>query len=288
MASLVVPSAVEQWQLACDDDLAATSRITRRLGIGLRSAPPELLGVNLLATPPDRCEAGQLPGSGDLLERMLADPDPLAVRMTGFWVHHIGHVAGDVEHLRRCGTRKLADVASSVDHVAFVRCLYRYFAGSEPSAAIEATLIDLVSSGQHDIRTLIGLIASDRAVPTKARTRPRFDFEWLLGAAWALGIDDFEEAHLVPDHLWGRGRSPALAAIEIARRAAVLSWRLPERTRVEVPPEPAAVLARCGIFDPSWSTWTQLSEANRRFAGRDDHLQLLFALALTCREFAWL
>lgn len=326
MSSLAVPQTVDRWREACDDDLAAASRMERRFGIGLRSASRGPCHVSLLAPPaPPRAvprssqlglstprssqprPSSQQPWSqqnspaqvspvqvspaqgGDrLLEQLLADPDPLAARMTAFWVHHLGHVAGDAEHLRKHGTGRLAEVAPTVDPAAFVRCLHQYFAGTDPTRAVAERLIDMISAGDHEIRSLIEVIASQVTAVAKVRTRPRHDFEWILGAAYALQIDDFKAAELVPDHSWGRGRLPSPASIEIARRAAVLSWKLPDQLRAEVPPEPSAVLAQCGIFDPSWATWSQLTQAHRRFGGRDDHLELLFALALSCREFAWL
>lgn len=181
--------------------------------------------------------------------------------------------------------------------------LYHHLVGPDLSDARRNELATAFADSGLEIRALVAEILQGEDFLTSIHSRARQPIEWTLGALHALGFRRSADIELRHWHLETLGQSPyqppnvagwplddrwSSTSQIIARTSLLLEWELPESTIESVPPTVDAVLARCGIYDPSASTRAALDEIERSYSEFDYRLELLFATALTSPEFTLL
>lgn len=206
------------------------------------------------------------------------------------------------------GTRRRWTVDSLVGFVCaqpachrhVVARLYHHLVGPDLSDSRRNELADLFADEGLEIRPLVAAMLHGDDFASAVHSRARQPIEWALGALAALGFESPAEAGLEYWHLDVLGqvpfRPPNVAGWPlddrwgspsgvIARTSVLLEWGLAERTIDEVTPTVDAVLARCGIHDPSTSTQAALDAIEADFSEFDRRLELLFVTALVSPEF---
>lgn len=236
--------------------------------------------------------------------------------MAGWWVEwDTGEVNFDEDRaysrpVTFLGERRRWTLDSFIEHIcAQPSCgrhiasrLYSHLVGSDPSEGRLDELARVFGDAGLQVRPLVAAIVRGSDFIEAVRSRARQPLEWLLGARLALGFDTpFDE-----DEFWRTevlGQMPfeppnvagwplddrwASASQIITRTAALLDWQIPESVWDQIEPTTAAVLARCGIYDPSDTTVAALKSVETQVSEYDGLLEVLFAAALISPEFSLL
>ena len=144
------------------------------------------------------------------------------------------------------------------------------------------------------------MLHGDDFVEARGR-RTRQPVEWFTAATAAFGIDRFEELGVEYWHIQQMGQVPfeppnaagwpdddrwSSASQVIARGHAIMDWEVADRVINSVEPTASAVLAHCGIAEPSPQTIAALEHAIEAQTEFDYGLELLLSLALLSPEFS--
>ena len=131
--------------------------------------------------------------------------------------------------------------------------------------------------------------------------RTRQPVEWFTAATAAFGIDRFGEQGVEYWHIQQMGQVPfeppnvsgwpdderwSSASQMIARGNAMMNWEIADSVIDRVEPSASAVLAHCGIADPSPQTRAALDRAIEAQTEFHYGLELLLSLALLSPEFS--
>lgn len=160
---------------------------------------------------------------------------------------------------------------------------------------------DVLRSNDWEVHPLLAEILHGEDFVEARGRRTRQPVEWLAAASNAFGFrttEDFEfelwqlsatgQVPFEPPNVagWPNDQRWSSATQIMARANTILNWELSERLIDRVEPTPQAVLAQCGVFDPSPETFAALDRAIDAQTEFDRGLDLLFTLALVSPEFA--
>lgn len=144
------------------------------------------------------------------------------------------------------------------------------------------------------------LLHSDDFVETRGR-RTRQSVEWFAAATAAFGIEAIDDRGFQYWHIEQSGQVPfeppnvagwpdddrwSSTSQVVARGNALMNWELAESVIDVLDPSPAAVVAHCGIVDPTPETTDALNRAISAQTEFAHGLELLLSLALLSPEFA--
>ena len=180
--------------------------------------------------------------------------------------------------------------------------LYHHLVGPDLTEARRDELAAVFVEAGLEIKPLVAAIVTGDDFLAAQHSRARQPIEWLLGARAAIDADVifdpeaawwFEDMNQIPFNPpnvagWPLDGRWASASQIIARSSILFDWDLAEHLYDEVEPTAAAVLARCGVFEPSASTLAALEAVEADFSEYDDRLSLLFATVLLSPEFTLL
>jgi len=188
-------------------------------------------------------------------------------------------------------------------HRHVVTRIYHHFVGPDLSESRRDELASTFKRSGLEIRALLQDMFTGPDFLESLHSRARQPLEWALGALHALGFSSTAQAELVPWQLDVLGQRPmgppnvagwplddrwGSTSQVVARTSLLLDWELSEAVINSVPPTVDAVLAHCGIYEPSASTRAALDRIERDFSEFDYRLELLFVSALTSPEFTLL
>jgi len=181
--------------------------------------------------------------------------------------------------------------------------IYRHLVGPDLSDARNDELAAVFAASGLDIFVLVSEILRGPDFLEAVNSRARQPVEWFVGMYHALGLDlrtleeddlwRFEALGQVPFYPptvagWPLDDRWAAADQVIARTSIVFDQDLPTETIDGVTPTVEAVLARCGIFEPSAATFDALKQIETNVSEYDRRLELLFATVLVSPEFTLL
>jgi len=185
-------------------------------------------------------------------------------------------------------------------HRHVVTRLYHHLVGPDLTDKRRNELAKVFADNGLEIKPLVAAMVRGDDFFEAIHSRARQPLEWAIAALNAVGyrsaadvelrhwqIDMLGQTPFLPPNVAGwplddRWGSPSQI---IARTSILLDWELPRSTIDSVPPTVDAVLARCGIYDPSDSTRAALDTIEREHSEFDYRLELLFLTALTSPEF---
>ncbi len=180
--------------------------------------------------------------------------------------------------------------------------IYNHVVGPELTDERRDELATVFVDAGLEIKPLIAAIVRGQDFLDAVHARPRQPIEWLIGARQALGLPglfDADEAWSLellgqipfqPPNVagWPLDNRWASASQIISRTSVALDWELPERLYDEIEPTVDAVLARCGIYEPSASTLAALKQIEADVSEYDGRLDLLLLTTLVTPEFTLL
>lgn len=160
---------------------------------------------------------------------------------------------------------------------------------------------DVLRSNDWEIRPLVReILHGDDFVEARGR-RTRQPVEWLAGAAAAYDLSTIDEDGLDFWQIQQTGQIPfeppnvagwpdderwSSASQVMARGNTVLNWEVPDSVINAVEPTPHAILAHCGITNPSDSTVAALELAIGNQTEYDRGVDLMLVMSLLSPEFA--
>lgn len=181
--------------------------------------------------------------------------------------------------------------------------LYHHLVGPDLAPERLDQLAAAFADSGLEIKALLAEMLRGDDFLAATHSRARQPVEWMIGSLNALGYTSVAEVNLKHWHLANLGQlmyyPPNVAGWPltdrwvapsqiIGRTGVLVDWELPESLINSVEPTVDAVLARCGIFDPSPSTRAALDRIENEFSEFDYRLELLFATTLTSPEFTLL
>lgn len=201
---------------------------------------------------------------------------------------------------QRWSARDIVDAI--VDHPAcarhVARRLWAFYVATPLSDARLEELAQTFRSTNLDIKALIEAILRSSEFLDARHARARQPLEWLLATLAVTGattrkmdLDWFEQLGQAPfrppnvagwslDNRW-------VSAGQVLLRTSVMAGITLDKTVIDrVAPDTAAVLAQCGIYDASPTTYAAMESARKAQTEFDRGLELLLALAVTTPEFS--
>lgn len=181
--------------------------------------------------------------------------------------------------------------------------IYHHLVGPDLSDARNDELAAVFADSGLDITAVIAEILRGPDFLESVNGRPRQPIEWFVGMHHALGLDlaDLEESDMwrlenlgqvpfYPPNVGGWPLDDRWAAADqvIARTSILFDRDLPDETIDNVTPTADAVLARCGVYEPSATTLAALKQIEADVSEYDRRLELLFATVLVSPEFTLL
>lgn len=188
---------------------------------------------------------------------------------------------------------------SCAEHLA--AAIHDYLVSTPLSNDERSRLGTVLRNNDWEIRPLVTEILHGQDFVEAQGRRTRQPVEWFTAAANAFGIDTVGENGFEYWHLDQAGQVPfeppnvagwpdderwSSASQVIARGQAMMGWEVSESIIDRVAPTPEAVLAHCGIVEPSEETLSALTHAIEQQTEYDYGLELLLSLALLSPEFA--
>jgi uncharacterized protein (DUF1800 family) len=189
---------------------------------------------------------------------------------------------------------------SCAQHVA--TRIYHHLVGPDLTDDRRDELAAVFVANGMEIKPLVAEMVRGDDFLAATHSRARQPVEWLIAARQALGLGGFfdqdERWHLevlgqmpfLPPNVagWPLDDRWASASQIIARTSVAMDWDMPERLYDEIEPTVDAVLARCGIYDPSESTQAALKQIEADVSEYDGRLELLLLTAIVTPEFTLL
>lgn len=237
--------------------------------------------------------------------------------LSGWWVDW---ETGDVhfereQHYDRpvtfLGDRKRWQLDAYVDAVMAMPSCAEHIAGKVHSYLVSTPLSDerrselgeVLRTNDWEIRPLLeAVLHHDDFVQARGR-RTRQPVEWIAAAAAAYDLSEVNEDGFDFWQVQQTGQIPfeppnvagwpdddrwSSATQVMARANSFLNWEAPLRVINSVEPTPRAVLAHCGVTDPSDATIDALQRAFDAQGEYDRGVDLLLAMSVLSPEFATL
>lgn len=237
--------------------------------------------------------------------------------LSGWWVDwETGEVHFEPEqHYDRpvtfLGDRKRWQLDSYIDAVMAMPSCAGHIAGRLHDHLVSTPLSDerreelgeVLRSSDWEIRPLLSELLHHPDFTEARGRRTRQPVEWVAAAAAAYDLTTVNEDGFDFWQVQQTGQIPfeppnvagwpdddrwSSATQVMARANSFLNWEVPNRVINSVDPTPLAVLAYCGIFDPSETTVDALQRALDAQGEYDRGVDLLLAMSLLSPEFATL
>ena len=191
---------------------------------------------------------------------------------------------------------RILDHPACAGHVA--GRIHRHLVGTSPTPARREELASSFRRSDYEIRPLVEDILRHPTFWAAVRARPRQPVEWLVAALAALDLVDqpidtwwlelLGQLPFGPPNVagWPDDERWLAASQMLLRTTRIIELELPDSLYDRVPAEVDAVLARCGIYDPTPATLAALDRAASAQPEYENGLELLLTLALTSPEFS--